>query len=421
VLTAPPGSRNNTLNAAAFSLGQLIAAGALTRDAVEAALLAAAASAGLTRAESVATTRSGIEAGLKEPRALAVRPAAPISAGPVSAPVPPPPAPTPPPDVGINCADLMALEIPDPRYAVPGLIPEGVTILAGRPKARKSWLAIQIALGIAQGARILGSIGTEPGDVLYLALEDTRRRLKKRVRKILDATGWIAPTRLEFRTDSARAPGGIAHIEAWLKAHPGARLVIVDTLQKFRPAQRGAQKDGYADDYEAVSAVKNLADRYAVAVLILHHSRKASAESPFDEISGTLGLTGAADAIVVLQRDQEASTAALYVTGRDVEEETLQLTWNDAGCLWSVAGREAGINRQTSDPPVRTGQSPRLVECCQWLMRALAQGPARVSALRTEAVQAGFNAKLLYRAKDECHAEEFPDADGKKWWRLPEA
>jgi hypothetical protein len=64
------GNRNDRLNRAAYSLGQLIADGQLQRTSVEENLLAAAAAVGLPERESLATIRSGIDAGMKNPRSL---------------------------------------------------------------------------------------------------------------------------------------------------------------------------------------------------------------------------------------------------------------------------------------------------------------------------------------------------------------
>jgi hypothetical protein len=68
VRTALPGTRNATLNRAAFCLGQLIATNALDRTMVEAALTVAALDAGLGEREAERTIRSGLEAGLSHPR-----------------------------------------------------------------------------------------------------------------------------------------------------------------------------------------------------------------------------------------------------------------------------------------------------------------------------------------------------------------
>jgi hypothetical protein len=67
VRTATPGTRNSTLNRAAFHLGQMAAVGALDRSAIEAALTGAALAAGLEEREVERTIRSGLEAGLSNP------------------------------------------------------------------------------------------------------------------------------------------------------------------------------------------------------------------------------------------------------------------------------------------------------------------------------------------------------------------
>jgi putative DNA primase/helicase len=70
VAAAPQGTRNNTLNAAAFSLGQLVGAGLLERFQVERPLVLAARVAKLGEQEAAATVRSGLDAGQNQPRAL---------------------------------------------------------------------------------------------------------------------------------------------------------------------------------------------------------------------------------------------------------------------------------------------------------------------------------------------------------------
>jgi hypothetical protein len=70
VRSAPQGDRNHTLNIAAFSLGQLVGAGALDRKTVHDHLLAAALACGLPRREAEATIKSGLDAGVAQPRDL---------------------------------------------------------------------------------------------------------------------------------------------------------------------------------------------------------------------------------------------------------------------------------------------------------------------------------------------------------------
>ncbi|MGI8701240.1 MAG: AAA family ATPase [Nocardioidaceae bacterium] len=93
-----------------------------------------------------------------------------------------------------TAAELMACEFPEPRWAVPGIIAEGVTLLAGAPKVGKSWLALGLGIAVATGGKALGALDVMEGDVLYLALEDPPRRLQDRLAKVLSgatATGRL--------------------------------------------------------------------------------------------------------------------------------------------------------------------------------------------------------------------------------------
>lgn len=69
VLLADPGTRNHTLNAAAYALGQLTGSGLLPAGLAADALTHAAAAIGLPDAEASATIRSGLSAGARHPRA----------------------------------------------------------------------------------------------------------------------------------------------------------------------------------------------------------------------------------------------------------------------------------------------------------------------------------------------------------------
>lgn len=238
-----------------------------------------------------------------------------------------------------TAAELMACDFPEPRWAVPGIIAEGVTILAGAPKVGKSWLALGLGIAVATGGKALGALEVTEGDVLYLALEDPPRRLQDRLSKVLAGDG--APVRLTLGIACEPIPaGGAGRISAWLGAHPDARLVIVDVFAKVRGAS-GGNVPLYDADYQAMSALKRIADHYGVAILVLHHVRKASSEDFLNEVSGTNGLAGAADAIAVLRRQRGAADAVLHVTGRDVEESEIALSWVAALGSWHQLSGQA--------------------------------------------------------------------------------
>ena len=234
---------------------------------------------------------------------------------------------------------LMAAQFPPPKWAVPGLIPEGLSILAGAPKAGKSWLSLNLALGIAAGTPVLGEIETDPGPVLYLALEDTPRRLQNRMGKILGPNP--APRDLTLLTECPTLPaGGVDAIAGWLTAHPAARLVVIDVFAKMR----GASPPGvnpYDADYAAMGRAKRLADDFGVAVVLVHHLRKMGAEDFTAELSGTNGVAGAADTIMSLKRPRGEADGVLHITGRDVDEAERAMRFDPERGAWTLLGGPA--------------------------------------------------------------------------------
>ncbi|MGH3502552.1 MAG: AAA family ATPase [Nocardioidaceae bacterium] len=233
-----------------------------------------------------------------------------------------------------TAAELMATRFPEPKWAVPGLITEGVSLLAGPPKVGKSYLCLGLAHAVATGGQALEGIPVDAGDVLYLALEDTGRRLQNRMRRILG--GQRAPSQLTLATTCPAMPqGGDTAITSWLERHPHARMIVLDVLAKMRgPSAPGVS--AYDADYAAISRVKNIADHHGVAIVLVHHVRKASSEDFLAEVSGTNGLAGAADTTLVLKRPRGSADGVLHVTGRDVDETEYALGFQPDAGSWHL-------------------------------------------------------------------------------------
>ncbi|HEY7427433.1 MAG TPA: AAA family ATPase [Gemmataceae bacterium] len=249
-----------------------------------------------------------------------------------------------------TAADLMRMEIPPPRWAIDNIIPEGLTCLAGKPKLGKSWLVLHAALAISAGGMALGHARVEAGEVLYISLEDTKRRLQSRIRRLL-GPGEAPSPRLHLAHEWPRQDkGGWLALDEWLATHPDARLVIIDTWGRWRPF-RTVRGEAYEIDYGDGCEMKKLADRYSVSIIIVHHCRKLAAGDPLEEVSGSVGLTAACDGVLVLRRERGQHDAALMVTGRDVDEQDLALTFDARYCLWQVVGEadECRRSRERQD------------------------------------------------------------------------
>jgi AAA domain len=183
--------------------------------------------------------------------------------------------------------DLLQHRFPEPRYAVPGLLAEGLNLLAGSPKLGKSWFALNTAAAIAFGGTALDKISVEQGETLYLALEDPPRRLQSRLRLILGPDP--APEGLFFETVWPQLlDGGCEQLGEWLGEHPNCRLVVVDVFAKVRGLVNG-NVNRYEADYAAMASLKLLADRHGVAILVVHHTRKASAAITSTRCQGRTG------------------------------------------------------------------------------------------------------------------------------------
>ncbi len=236
---------------------------------------------------------------------------------------------------GFTAADLQTMQFPPIRWIVPQILPEGLTILAGKPKVGKSWLALDCALAVAIGGSVLGR-ECEPGPVLCLALEDNQRRLQRRLNRIGPDQQW--PDTLQFYTSWPRLnTGGEKDIRKWIGHHKDARLVIVDTLAPVRPEQR-TRDSAHAGDYAALRGLHQIANDTGVGVLVIHHLRKMDAEDPFDTVSGSTGLTGAADSTLILTRRDSDGGVILYGRGRDLEEFECGLEFDADTCRWRDLG-----------------------------------------------------------------------------------
>jgi hypothetical protein len=353
--------RNNAVNAGAFNLGRMVARRWIGASEVNVALFDAAARCGLVRddgADAVrATIASGLGAGLEQPHRDLGREtnggdqknSKGAGQGPRSL---------------INAQELCGQQFPDVRWIIPGLIPEGVTLLASRPKLGKSWLVLQIAAAVAKGVVTLTASDEPPvGDVLYAALEDTRRRLQRRLTKYFGSLRETWPARLTLATEWPRLDqGGIDRLREWCLSVSKPALIVIDVLKKVRPPKKNGQTD-YDADYMACEGLHGLAADFGIGIIVVTHDRKMGADDVFDTVSGTLGLTGAVDTIAILKRNTQGVT--LHVEGRDlVDRIEKAVVFDRDTCRWTIVGEATEV--------LRSAQRSRV-------LRALAKTPDGLS------------------------------------------
>jgi hypothetical protein len=234
--------------------------------------------------------------------------------------------------------ELRDKEFPPVSWAIPDILPAGVTLFGGREKMGKSWLGFSLCIAVATGGYALGKMPVERGISLYLSLEDPERRLHKRISRLagdeVDLGGF------HYATEWATADqGGVEVLDAWLDEHPSTRLVVVDTLKRIRPRTSG-KRNPYEDDYDALQPFVPLASKHNTAIVVLHHlNQQSEPHDPFDAFSGTSGLTAATEQIWLLTRKRGDADAYLMIDGKDIEEpQELALGWDAVTCSWTVQG-----------------------------------------------------------------------------------
>ena len=264
----------------------------------------------------------------------------------------------------VDAETLLSTPMSKTMFIVDGLISQGVNVISGASKIGKSWLMLWLGLQVAQGNSIWG-LPTLQCDVLYMSLEDTQRRIKDRLYNLTDS----APDNLYFAVTSGLIGGGLEEqITDFLTEHPATKLVIIDTLQKVRDSKGSAGKAGmYGNDYDDISSIKRIADGFNIAILLVHHLRKLQdSDDPFNDVSGSTGIIGAADTNFILRRKRSGNAATLLVSGRDVEYQELTLQFNDL--VWELVERKNSEDIHKAELPKFLFRVVDFMECrTEWV------------------------------------------------------
>ena len=254
-----------------------------------------------------------------------------------------------------SAAELLNTDFPPIRWIVPGLIGEGLTLIVGAPKIGKSWLVLNLAIAAAAGGGFLGTLKANRTDTLYLALEDTERRIHGRLKKL------NAPE-LDGLKITAQWRDGYMGLENYLKANKEIGLVIIDTLARFANIE---DFNDYSLTTAPMARIKKIADDLGIAIVLIHHAKKTGRKNSgadwMESALGSTGLTGATDSTIFISRhrteERTENTATLYATGRDAADKRENLTLNlDCGG-WTITNKQQSTNPNKTNQP--QGDKPR--------------------------------------------------------------
>ncbi len=247
----------------------------------------------------------------------------------------------------VSMEDIYGMVFSAKEWIVEGLLRSGVYILAGAPKIGKSFMVAQIAYHVSTG-RPLWGYPVRQSPVLYMALEDDHQRLQERMFRMF---GVDSTSDLYFSIEAKNLREGLEEqIATFITEHPGTRLVIIDTLKKIRPGDD--ESYSYARDYADIAQLKKVAATHDICLLLVHHTRKKEDDSDaFNKISGTNGLTGAADASFIFTKTSRMeSGAVLQYTGRDAADQLLYMKRNQETLVWDLDRIETESFAPPPDP-----------------------------------------------------------------------
>lgn len=232
--------------------------------------------------------------------------------------------------------ELLTTDFPKPLAIVEDIVVVGLTVLAGRPKRGKSMMALGMAGDVANGTPCLGK-KVDQGLVVYIALEDSEIRIKERaVRMGIPETDNI----LVRTTYPPLDQGGIAET-ADLLEHYQPKMVIIDTLG--RSISGKLDQDSVGEMTDILGAMQRMAHYYKCAILMVDHHKKGGIDGNdvIDDVLGSTGKTAVADSILGLYRRTNESFGTLSITGRDIEEQVLDIVWDGIHLRWKIADSPA--------------------------------------------------------------------------------
>ena len=160
--------------------------------------------------------------------------------------------------------------------------------------------------------------------MLYLDLESRQYRIQDRMSRLIPGKG---PDRLYISHESARVDNGLMQqIEGWIQTVEQPSLVIIDTLGRVKGGSRRSE-NAYESDTRILGELQKFGMEHKVGIVCVHHLRKAGSGGDtgdyFERVTGSMGITGACDAVILLDGKRDEATSTLRITGRDFEPTEL--------------------------------------------------------------------------------------------------
>ena len=235
----------------------------------------------------------------------------------------------------LDAAALASLKLPPLEFLCDKILPNsGLAMLAGAPKAGKSWQVLCMAKDMLKAGK----------PVFYIAAEDNNRRLQGRINSVFitPPEGLICHAGLSQDEAIPRGQSALKYLEE-IALRYAPSCIIIDTVASIlKPHGKSGDYNVSVDEY---AALRKLAHKQKMAILVVHHTKKTTevSLSPLEQILGSTGITATVETILVMENIIGKKDRKLHVTGKDVEQNEFYLAWNGAGYDFCEDAEVAGL------------------------------------------------------------------------------
>lgn len=336
-------------------------------------------------------------------------------------------APAATPTLGVLLADVRPERV---SWLWPGYLPCGkLVVIDGDPGLGKSALTLDLAARLTTGQPFPDGSRPEPRGVLLLSAEDG---LADTIRPRLDAAGADLTKVLALtgipESDGERPvtlPDDLPIIEQAIQ-RIAAGLVVIDPLMAFLAGTVNSFRD--QDVRRALAPLAALAERTGATILVVRHLNKATGGSPIYRGGGSIGIAGAARAVLLVARDPDDAERRILASvksnlGPPPPALAYHLDGTNSGTV-RVVWEGVSTHSATSllALPLDDEARSALDDARDFLADALADGPVPVKDLSRAAHQAGIADRTLDRAKAALRIAATKEgfAETGRWcWQLP--
>ena len=288
----------------------------------------------------------------------------------------------------VTSSELIAKSFDPLRFLIPDILPiPNLVLLAGAPKAGKSWYA----LGLAQQLSEAGH------HVVYLGNEDNEPRLKARFAAISSFPNDRVIFFAGLSNDKPLPKGrdALAFLRGIKAKFPNVQCVIIDTIQGIRIS---TDKQDYGAIEHEFSQLRKLAHELNITIIAVHHTKKKTdfESTPIDMILGSQGIAATVETILILQQEVGSKNAKLFITGKDIEQvEDKKLTWSYPGFSRPENAIIADLGSFQHDVFQYIQEQPRCTQVA--ISTYLAKSPSQVSEAVSRLIERG----LIKRSDDK--------------------